>query len=345
MKLDWPSAPQMLAPPVAIGNTPWLRLGVVLNGMAHEVAVKEEFKNAFGSIKDRVAWALFREAIEKGLLNRGGRLIDASSGNYGIALASLGSMFGVAVEIVVSDGIPDATIGMIRKAGAFVHVAEAVGSETLHEARIALAGKISKDNGAIFINQYNNPGNPATHYSWTAPEIFAPGIPGALFVSASSGGTVAGVSRYIDDNRIGCAFFVVDSVASNILYAAEAPDKNLFVPGMGSKRPTSFVPPIDNYRLLRLQDTQALAYYHVLRRGGGLSLGLSSCGVFAGIVNWLGQQDQPRKVVMLGTDRHGKYEAHVEACLQDEELAKEIESYVERDAEFLKSIHGLWNQV
>lgn len=342
MKLQWPDTPEMLAPPLAIGNTPWLGLEVTLNGIRHEIQLKEEYRNAFGSIKDRVAWKLLADAIAAGSLEPAGRVIDASSGNYGIALARLGGMYGVDVEIVVSEGIPATTVARIRDAGATLHIARRRGGETLHAARIALAGELAERGGALFLDQYNNPGNPACHRDWTAPEIFVQAGLDALFVSASSGGTAAGVSCYLSGRATNCRLVVVDSRASDILSDAERPEAGLLVPGMGSKRRTRFLPIAGSYSLLRIWDHQALACYCLLREGEGLSLGLSSCGVLAGVIDWLSGQDHPCKVAMLGTDRHGKYLDHVEACLDHAAILAEVEEYKQRRGDTLRSIKGLW---
>ena len=342
MKLSWPDAPQMLAPPVAIGNTSWLDLRIILNGIEHEVRLKEEYRNAFGSIKDRVAWKLLAEAIAAGTLTPGGRVIDASSGNYGIALAALGTMYGIEVEIVVSEGISETTATRIQEAGARLHVARRLGGETLHDARIALAGKLAEQASVVFLNQYNNPGNPACHRDWTAPEIFAQGAPDALFVSASSGGTAAGVSSYLANGAMNCQLIVVDSPASDILSVAERPEASLLVPGMGSKRRTKFLPVAGSYSLLRVWDHQALACYRLLREMNGLSLGLSSCGVLAGAINWLSRQDHPCKIAMLGTDRHDKYLNHVEASLADAVVRAQVEDHIQRHGDILRSVPGLW---
>lgn len=332
----------MLSPPLAIGNTSWLDLSVTLHGIRHEIRLKEEYRNAFGSIKDRVAWKLLADAIAAGTLRPNGRVIDASSGNYGIALATLGTMFGIGVEIVVSEGISELTAARIQQAGASLHVARRLGGETLHDARIALAGDLSRRMGAIFLDQYNNPGNPACHRDWTAPEIFARDVPDALFVSASSGGTAAGVSAYLAGRATNCQLFVVDSPASDILSVAERPEAGLLVPGMGSKRRTKFLPVAGSYSLLRVWDHQALACYRLLREPNGLSLGLSSCGVLAGAIDWLSRQDHPCKIAMLGTDRHDKYLNHVEACLADGAVRAKVEDHAQRYGDILRSIQGLW---
>lgn len=342
MKLPWPDAPEMLAPPVAIGNTPWLHLSVTLNGIEHEIRLKKEYRNAFGSIKDRVAWKLLADSMAGGTLRAARRVIDASSGNYGIALAALGRMYGIDVEIVVSEGIPEATAVKIREAGASLHIARQVGDETLHAARIALAGELAKRIGAVFLDQYNNPGNPACHRDWTAPEIFAQEGLDALFVSGSSGGTAAGVSYHLIGKAMSCRLFIVDSPASDILSGAERPEASLLVPGMGSKRRTKFLPAAGSYSLLRVWDHQALACYRLLREADGLSLGLSSCGVLAGAIDWLSGQDRPCKVAMLGTDRHDKYFDHVEACLNDAEIFSRVDGHVARYGGILRSIEGLW---
>ncbi|CAM5769036.1 hypothetical protein LMIY3S_02702 [Labrys miyagiensis] len=335
--MDWPSHPRMLAPPAAIGNTPWRHFHVEIGGFEHEIRIKEEYRNAFGSIKDRVAWALLSEAMAAGSLEPGGHVIDASSGNYGIALASLGRILDIGVEIVVSAGTPETTVDLIRSAGAFVHVARPEHGETLHQARIALAGRIAARTGATFLDQYNNPGNPRTHRQWTAPETLDAFSPDAIFVSASSGGTAAGFARYIGERRRPFPLVVVDLVASNIL-AEPSVEGRLLVPGMGSKRRTSFVPEEGSYRLLTIRDSEALAHYSLFEEAGDPVLGLSSCGVLAGALNWLALQDRSCRVAMLGVDGPAKYAAHVAACRLDAALAGEIDACMRTERARLKRI-------
>ena len=181
--------------PFRIGRTPLTPYSVKLGDKVHELLVKEERFNEFGSVKDRVAWYVLARTLEKTGPARS--VIDASSGNYGYALACICKRLGIEATIVSSPSISAYNAAGIRDAGARLIIAEAQPGESSNAARMRVAGEISEKEGQVFLDQYANPLNPESHQAWTAPEVFDEGPFDACFVTSSSGGTARGFSDYL----------------------------------------------------------------------------------------------------------------------------------------------------
>jgi cysteine synthase len=203
-----PSVPDC---PFAIGNTPLTRSSLTVNGLAHEIYLKEERLNAFGSIKDRVAWYILSRLVEEPGAARAAAsagIIDASSGNYGYALASIGRAQGLKVTIISSASISRFNAEGIRRAGGELVIAEPQAGESSNHARMRVAGERAARGGQLFLDQYRNQLNPQCHARWTAPEVLESERLDAVFVAASSGGTArtacAGQARKWRAGLTGC---------------------------------------------------------------------------------------------------------------------------------------------
>ncbi|MEZ5946624.1 MAG: pyridoxal-phosphate dependent enzyme [Hyphomonas sp.] len=211
--------------PFRIGKTPLTRYELVLNGLRHELLVKEERCNEFGSVKDRVAWHVLSQTLKKtGPVKA---VVDASSGNYGYALASICQRLGIAATIVSSPSISGYNAAGIERAGARLIIAEGEPGESSNAARVRVAGEIAEAEDLVFLDQYSNPLNPAAHETWTAPEVFAEGPFDACFVTSSSGGTARGFSDYLKAHPGLAKLYLVEPAASGAFLDA--------APGAGNK--------------------------------------------------------------------------------------------------------------
>ena len=300
--------------PFEIGNTPLTPFALTLNGLRHELLVKEERCNAFGSVKDRVAWYILSQTIaEKGPVEA---VVDASSGNYGYALACICQQMGIAATIVSSSSISAYNAAGIRQAGARLVIAEPAPGECANAARMRVAGEIAAAEGLTFLNQYANFMNPASHENWTAPEVFAEGPFDACFVTSSSGGTARGFTDYLQDHQDDAGHLILVEPAASGAFVPpceEAASAKLQVPGYGSKRRSSFAEVDPEPEMLRVDEAAVLATFTLLHERELVKVGLSSAGVLTGAVTWLAEQTEPMRVVCVCADGEERYLEELES--------------------------------
>ncbi|HOA39085.1 MAG TPA: cysteine synthase CysM [Flavihumibacter sp.] len=191
-----------------VGNTPLVTLKKVIVNPAVTILAKLEGNNPGGSVKDRAAYGMIKGAIDRGELKPGIKLIEATSGNTGIALAMIASLYGVEIELVMpDDATRERVLGM-----------EAFGAKViLTPAHLSMEGAIDYANaqvakgGYLMLNQFANPDNYEMHYRSTGPEIWRDTDGGVThFVSAmGTTGTIMGVSKFLKEKNpaiqiIGC---------------------------------------------------------------------------------------------------------------------------------------------
>src|SRR5215471_15865521 len=182
--------------PPLIGSTPVVELH--LTGMAGTVHVKLEGANPGGSSKDRPALHILDSLRRQGRLQAGGHVVDSTSGNWGVSVAWLARARGYRFTAVSDPRVTPENLARIRRLGAGVEIVEdrdETGGYLLTRLRRARA--IAEREGAVWLNQYGNAGNPDAHYRTTAPELWSQmeGQLDVVFIPASTGGTLAGISR------------------------------------------------------------------------------------------------------------------------------------------------------
>jgi cysteine synthase B len=191
-----------------VGNTPLVELKKVIVNPAVTIYAKLEGNNPGGSVKDRAALGMIKGAMERGELVPGIKLIEATSGNTGIALAMIASLFGVEIELVMPE---DATRERVLGMEAFGAKVILTPKEQSMEGAIDYASEQVRKGGYLMLNQFANPDNYKMHYHTTGPEIWRD-TNGAVthFVSAmGTTGTIMGVSRFLKEQRndikiVGC---------------------------------------------------------------------------------------------------------------------------------------------
>ena len=292
--------------PFKIGKTPLTPYSLTLNGIAHTLLVKEERCNEFGSVKDRVAWYILSRTIaEKGPVNS---VVDASSGNYGYALASICKRMGIAATIVSSPSISAYNAAGIERAGAKLVIAEAKPGESSNAARMRVARELSEKEGQVFLDQYANFMNPASHEAWTAPEVFAEGPFDAVFVTSSSGGTARGFADYLKAQGNATPLLLVEPEASCAFLESPAPrGAKLKIPGYGSQRQSTFSGMKPDPDMIRIDEASTLAAFALLHEHGLANVGLSSTGVMLGAIDWLSRQEAPARVACVCADGDERY--------------------------------------
>ncbi len=202
-----------------IGGTPLLRLTHLEQALGLEAALygKLECFNPAGSAKDRVALAMLDDARDRGLLHPGSVIIEPTSGNTGIGLASVAAVRGYRAIIVMPD-----SMSMERRLLMKAYGAELV----LTEGAKGMAGAIARAEelkaeipGAIIAGQFVNPANPKAHYTSTGPEIWedTDGQVDILVAGVGTGGTITGVGRYLKEQKPGVRVVAVEPAGSAVL--------------------------------------------------------------------------------------------------------------------------------
>ena len=259
-----------------IGKTPLLELTHLENalGLKAKLLAKLEYFNPAGSVKDRIAKAMIDDAEAKGLLKEGSVIIEPTSGNTGIGLASVAAARGYRIIIVMPETMSVERRQLMRAYGAQVVLTPgAAGMRGAVEKAEALA----RENENAFIpSQFENPENANAHYLTTGPEIWAQteGHVDALVAGVGTGGTITGIGRYLRERKPDVQLIAVEPASSPLLSQGHAgPHK---IQGIGA----NFVPAVlDRSLLSRVQTVEndaAFAMMHLLAETEGVFCGISS---------------------------------------------------------------------
>ena len=285
----------------AVGNTPLLPLRRVTTGLPPGVQVlaKAEWFNPSGSIKDRPALHILRAALADGLLEGGKRLLDSTSGNMGIAYATLGTSLGIPVTLVLPANASPERIAILRALGA-----ELVLSDPLEgsDGALRLAHQMALEDPEryYYANQYDNPANWQSHYLTTGPEIVQQTSGGVthFVVGLGTTGTLVGVGRYLRQYNPGIQ--IIAGIPDSAFHGLE-----------GLKHiPTAIQPGIYDPSLPdRLLEVSTEAAYDMVRRLAreeGLFVGISS-GAAAVLALSQAQELEQGSVVTIFPDAGYKY--------------------------------------
>ncbi|WP_392508182.1 PLP-dependent cysteine synthase family protein [Naumannella halotolerans] len=188
-----------------IGHTPLLELQKYSTnrGLRARLLAKLEYLNPLGSVKDRTAWSIIRQAEESGALQPGGTIVDVTSGNTGISLAAIAARHGYRTKFYLSDNISPDKITLLQAFGADVVTVPNVNFAD-PPFLATLVERIRTENpDAYFTDQLANPANPQAHYSTTGPEIWADtdGQVDILVTGVGTGGTVTGTAKYLREHN------------------------------------------------------------------------------------------------------------------------------------------------
>ncbi len=202
-----------------VGNTPLVRLGRFTQARALPVQLlgKLECRNPAGSMKDRVALEMLRQAEDQGILRPGGIVIEPTSGNTGIGLAAFGTARGYRVIIVMPDTMSPERRKLISAYGAELVLTPGVrGMEGAVEKARQLATEMP---GAWVAGQFDNPANPAAHYKTTGPELWADtgGKLDILVAGVGTGGSITGAGRYLKEKNPAIRLVAVEPGESPLL--------------------------------------------------------------------------------------------------------------------------------
>lgn len=200
-----------------IGKTPLIRLNRVVGDVQATILAKVETFNPGLSIKDRIALRVIESAEKRGLIKPGGTIIECTSGNTGIGLAMVASVKGYKCICTVSDKQSKEKIQMLRSWGAEVIVCPAKVRPEDPRSYYAVAERLSKEiPNSFWVNQYDNPDNPQTHYDTTGPEIWeqTQGRITHFVASAGTGGSLCGTARYLKEKNPNIQIWGIDAYGS-----------------------------------------------------------------------------------------------------------------------------------
>lgn len=286
------------------------------------IQLKLEKANKWGSIKDRTALGLVTSVASK-LDNPAATLIESTSGNLGVALASVARELDRRFIAVVDPSLSQVLAAKMTRIGAQLDfVADSDSNGSYLNARLArVATLVESVPEAIWTDQYHNPANPLAHYRWTAPELLrqAPDTD-AVFVAVSTGGTLAGISRYMREHAPEVRVIAVDVPGSRVF---GEPRGRRLLTGIGAACRSSFLTPGTWDDTVLVEDGAAIAVCHQMRQSVGVSLGGSSGAVIAACVQYMDAHPQIAAPICVCADGGAPYEHTIYA---DEWLrAKSVE--------------------
>ena len=291
-----------------IGNTPLLELTKVEEKYALKAKIfaKIEYFNPAGSVKDRIAMQMIKDAEEEGKLKKGATIIEPTSGNTGIGLASIGTARGYRVIIVMPESMSLERRKLVKAYGAEL---------VLTEAALGMKGAIAKANqlleeieGSVILGQFENPSNPKVHYLTTGPEIFKDlnGKVDAFVAGVGTGGTISGVGKYLKEQNKKTKVFAVEPAASAVLSGEKAGPH--MIQGIGA----GFVPNTLNTEIydeiIKVANEDAIEFGKMISRTEGILVGISSgAALFAGVQLAQREEFEGKNIVVLLPDNGDRY--------------------------------------
>lgn len=279
-----------------IGNTPLVRLKRIPGSTTNTILVKLEGNNPAGSVKDRPAFSMIRRAAARGQIKPGDTLIEATSGNTGIALAMAAAMMGYRMVLIMPDHLSVERRQSMAAFGAeLILTPQKIGMEGARD----LAEAMQREGKGIILDQFANPDNPLAHYEGTGPEIWRD-TQGQIthFVSSmGTTGTIMGTGRYLKEQNPAVQIVGVQ------------PTDGAQIPGI-RKWPREYVPAICDFEridaVMEVTQAEAEEMARRLAREEGIFAGISSGGALAAALR-LSEQVQNATIVSIVCDRGDRY--------------------------------------
>ncbi len=303
-----------------IGNTPLIRLRRASEMTGCTILGKAEFLNPGGSVKDRAALAIVRDAEARGLLRPGGVIVEGTAGNTGIGLALVGNALGYRTVIVMPETQSQEKKDMLRLCGADLRLVAAVPysnpmNYVRYSERLAQEIAAQEPNGAIWANQFDNTANRRGHYETTGPEIWqqTDGTVDAFVSAVGTGGTLAGVAMALKERNPRVRIYLADPMGSAIYsYYARGELKaegNSITEGIGQGRMTRNLEgaPIDGW--FQVTDEEMLPVLFDLVLEEGLILGGSTGINILGAIKAANELGPGHTIVTVLADYGTRYQS------------------------------------
>ncbi|MFN3758856.1 MAG: cysteine synthase CysM [Algoriphagus aquaeductus] len=279
-----------------IGNTPLVELEHIPTNPKVKIYCKLEGQNPGGSVKDRAAYHMLRAALDRGDIQKGDKLVEATSGNTGIALAMVAKVLGLEMTLIMPDNSTKERVLSMEAYGAKVLLTPA--AKTIEYSRV-LAEQMRDEEGYYMLNQFGNPDNYLAHYKTTGPEIWKD-TDGKVthFVSAmGTTGTIMGVSRYLKEMN------------PEIQIVGTQPTDGSSIPGIRRWSP-EFLPAIFEKervdRVIDVSQQQATEMTRRMAKEEGILAGMSSGGALHAAIE-LSKELEEGLIVCITCDRGDRY--------------------------------------
>ena len=303
-----------------IGNTPLIKLRKASELTGCTILGKAEFLNPGGSVKDRAALAIIQDAEEKGLIRKGGLIVEGTAGNTGIGLALVGNARGYKTLIIIPETQSQEKKDMLRLAGAELREVPALpykdpGNYVRVSETVAEELKESNPNGVIWANQFDNVANRQGHYRTTGPEIWkqTDGKVDGFVCAVGTGGTLAGISMFLKEQnpkiKIGLADPEGAALYSYFKTGELKSSGSSITEGIGQGRITKNIEgtPVDFP--FQIPDAEALPIVFDLLREEGLCLGGSSGINVAGAIRLARELGPGHTIVTVLCDFGTRYQS------------------------------------
>lgn len=291
-----------------IGKTPLLELANYnrKNGVKATIVGKLEYFNPAGSVKDRIAWAMVEDAEQKGLLKPGSVIIEPTSGNTGIGLASVAAARGYRVILTMPETMSVERRNLLKAYGAELVLTE--GAKGMKGA-IARANELAAEIPNSYIpGQFDNPANPAVHKATTGPEIWddTDGKVDILVAGIGTGGTITGAGEFLKSKKPGVKVVAVEPFDSPVLSEGRAGSHK--IQGIGA----GFVPQVLNTgvydEIIKVKNEDAFAAGRAIAGAEGLLVGISSgAALYAATQLALRPENEGKLIVAILPDTGERY--------------------------------------
>jgi cysteine synthase len=302
----------------AIGHTPLIRLRYASEQTGCEIYGKAEFMNPGGSVKDRAALAIVKDAEERGLLRAGGVIVEGTAGNTGIGLALVANAKGYRTVIVIPETQSQEKKDALRQFGADLREVPAVpyaNENNYVKVSGRLAEEIAKHDpaGAIWANQFDNVANRRGHYETTGPEIWEQtrGKVDAFICAVGTGGTLAGVGMFLKEQKGNVVVGLADPMGAALYnwyqHGELKAEGSSITEGIGQSRITQNLQgaPIDE--AFQVPDAEALPIVFDLLRHEGLLMGTSTGINVAGAIRLARRMGPGHTIVTVLADGGQRY--------------------------------------
>ncbi len=291
-----------------VGRTPLLEVGNIEKeaGLKARVLVKLEYFNPAGSVKDRVALSMIEDAEQSGRIQKGATIIEPTSGNTGIGLASIAAAKGYKAIFVMPETMSVERRKLLLGYGAKIVLTE--GAKGMKGA-IEKAAELEKEIGnAIVLGQFENNANPASHYRTTGPEIWedTDGAVDIFIAGAGTGGTVTGNGRYLKEKKPSVKVIAVEPEKSPVLSGGQPGPHGLQGIGAG------FIPKILDTgiydKVIRVKEEEAYGAARLLAEKEGVLVGITSgAALYAAIEEAKKTENEGKTIVALLPDTGERY--------------------------------------
>ncbi len=291
-----------------VGKTPLLELRNIEKefDLTAKIFAKVEYFNPAGSVKDRVALMMIKDAEEKGVLKPGATLIEPTSGNTGIGIASIAAMKGYKAILVMPE-----TMSIERR-----KLLKAYGAEiVLTEGKLGMKGAIAKAEelnkeipNSVILGQFVNPSNPKAHYLTTGPEIYKDlkGKVDMFIAGVGTGGTISGVGKFLKEQNKFVKIIAVEPASSPVLSEGHAGPH--MIQGIGA----GFVPDTLDTKIydkvVAVSNEDAFAYGKLMGIKEGMLVGISSgAALYTAIMEAKKEENSGKNIVVLLPDSGDRY--------------------------------------